>query len=217
MVKSQFFPEVIIDIADRTVHGITGNPAWSVNIFMISGKVRLSWKQSRRKVYSRRKPKTGRLISSDKNMRRTDREINEQEAFAILEKGEYGILSGITEEGEPYGIPLSYCVIGRNVYIHSALKGKKVDMMVVHPRVSFCVVINTELLPDEFASKYESCIVQGHAAEVSGEEKQSALEGLLLKYSRNFFTEGKRYIEKLRDETRVSAISIDTISGKARR
>jgi hypothetical protein len=78
-----------------------------------------------------------------------------------LEKGEYGILSGVTEAGEPYGIPLSYCVIGRYVYIHSAL------------------------------------------------------EGLLLKYSRNFYTEGKRYIEKLRDETRVFGISIDTVSGKA--
>jgi len=150
-------------------------------------------------------------------MRRTDREINESEAFAILEEGEYGILSGITEAGEPYGIPLSYCVVGGNVYIHSALEGKKVDMLRGHPRVSFCVVINTEVLPDKFGSKYESCIVQGRAVEVSGEEKQSALEGLLLKYSQNFFTEGKRYIEKLRDETLVFRISVDSISGKARR
>ncbi len=150
-------------------------------------------------------------------MRRTDREINESEAFAILEKGEYGILSGVTEEDEPYGIPLSYCVIGRNVYIHSAMEGKKVDRLRACPRVSFCVVVNTEVLPDQFGSKYESSIVQGTAAEVSGEEKQTALEGLLLKYSRNFFTEGKRYIEKLRDETLVICITVDSISGKVRR
>jgi len=150
-------------------------------------------------------------------MRRTDRKINESEAFAILEKGEYGTLSGVTETGAPYGIPLSYCVVDGNVYIHSALEGKKVDMLGVSPRVSFCVVVNTEVLPDKFGSKYESCIVQGSAAEVSGEEKQSALEGLLLKYSRNFFSEGKQYIENLRYETLVFRISIDSISGKARR
>lgn len=150
-------------------------------------------------------------------MRRTDRETNESEAFAVLDKGEYGILSAVTEAGEPYGVPLNYCVIGRSVYLHSALEGTKVDMLRVHPRVSFCVVINTEVLPDKFGSKYESCIVQGRAAEVSGEEKQSALEGLLLKYSRKFFTEGKRYIEKLRDETLVFRLSIDSISGKARK
>ncbi|RKX81029.1 MAG: pyridoxamine 5'-phosphate oxidase family protein [Spirochaetes bacterium] len=150
-------------------------------------------------------------------MRRTDREIKESEALSILEKGEYGILSSVAEDGKPYGVPMSYCLVGGNIYIHSSLEGQKVDMLRKNPGVSFCTVINTEVLPEKFASKYESCIVQGRAEEVSGEEKQSALEGLLFKYSRDFLAEGKRYIAKLKDETKVFRISIDSISGKARR
>ncbi len=150
-------------------------------------------------------------------MRRTDREIKESEAFSILEKGEYGILSTVSETGVPYGVPLSYCVVGGNVYIHSALEGYKVSNLQARPPVSFCVVINTEVLPGEFSSRYESCILKGMAEEVSGDEKQSALEGFLFKYSRNFLAEGKRYIEKFRDKTKVFRISIDLITGKARR
>lgn len=150
-------------------------------------------------------------------MRRTDREINKSEAYSILEKGEYGILSSVSETGVPYGVPLSYCVVSGNVYIHSALEGFKVSNLQVHPSVSFCVVINTEVLPGEFSSRYESCILQGMAEDVSGDEKQSALEGFLFKYSRDFIAEGKRYIEKLREKTKVFRISIDSITGKARR
>jgi len=150
-------------------------------------------------------------------MRRTDRQIDESEAFDILERGEYGILSSSSAAGELYGVPLNYCVLNRKVYIHSARQGRKVENLQDHPAVSFCVVINTEVLPDQFGSKYESCILQGMAAEVSGEEKQSALEGFIFKYSREFFAEGKGYIEKMKDETKVFRISVDMISGKARR
>ncbi len=150
-------------------------------------------------------------------MRRTDRQTDEAQAFSILERGEYGILSSVSEDGEPYGVPLSYCVIDQNVYIHSAREGQKVENLLANSGVSFCVVINTEVLPDQFGSKYESCILRGDAEEVSGEEKQSALEGLLLKYSRKFFVEGKRYIDKLKDVTKVYRIAVSSISGKARK
>ncbi len=150
-------------------------------------------------------------------MRRTDREIGESEAFSILEKGEYGTLSTVSKEGEPYGVPLNYCTFDQKVYIHCAREGEKVDNLLNHPGVSFCVVINTEVLPDQFGSKYESCILRGDAEEVTGEEKQSALEGFLTKYSMDFFAEGMQYIEKLKDVTKVFRISIASITGKARR
>jgi hypothetical protein len=53
--------------------------------------------------------------------------------------------------------------------------------------------------------------------EVSGEEKQQALEGLLAKYSSEYFTEGLDYINAKDALTRVYRLSIESISGKARR
>jgi nitroimidazol reductase NimA-like FMN-containing flavoprotein (pyridoxamine 5'-phosphate oxidase superfamily) len=150
-------------------------------------------------------------------MRRKDRRITHAETFSILEKGEYGILSTVSSNHEPYGVPINYCLINECLYFHCALEGRKIDNMNHNPKVSFCVVGKTEVLPDKFGTKYESCIVHGAASESFGNEKQLALEGLIRKYSENYIPEGLRYIEKLKDKTRVFKIQIDSISGKARK
>ena len=150
-------------------------------------------------------------------MRRKDRMITNEETFSILDKGEYGILSTTSSNNEPYGVPVNYCIINECIYFHRALEGRKIDNINSNPNVSFCVVGKTEVLPDKFGTRYESCIVQGLASESFGEEKQLALEGLIHKYSENFISEGLEYIEKLKDKTRVFIISIESISGKARK
>jgi nitroimidazol reductase NimA-like FMN-containing flavoprotein (pyridoxamine 5'-phosphate oxidase superfamily) len=73
------------------------------------------------------------------------------------------------------------------------------------------------MLSDQFATRYESVIASGIVEEVSGEEKQQALEGLLAKYSSEYFTEGLDYINAKGALTRVYRLSIESISGKARR
>jgi len=84
-------------------------------------------------------------------------------------------------------------------------------------RVSFCVVGKTEVLPDQFATRYESAIISGTATEVYEEKKQLALEGLLAKYSTEYRLEGLKYIRAKGERTRVFRIGIDSICGKARR
>ena len=150
-------------------------------------------------------------------MRRKDRQLTDGETFSVLEKGEYGILSTVSSENEPYGVPLNYCFIDGCIYFHCALEGRKLDNLKQNPGVSFCVVGRTEVIPDAFATNYESCIVKGVASEALGEEKQAALEGLLLKYSGNFFPEGLQYIEKLKERTRVFKITMGSVTGKARK
>ena len=150
-------------------------------------------------------------------MRRKDRLITEAETLSILEKGEYGVLSTASSDDEPYGVALNYCVINGSIYFHCALEGRKLNNLNSNPKASFCVVGNTKVLPDEFGTKYESCIVQGLASESFGEEKQSALEGLVKKYSKEFVSQGLEYIKKLKDKTRVFKITMESISGKARK
>jgi hypothetical protein len=141
----------------------------------------------------------------------------EAEAWELLIAGEYGILSTCGPDGEPYGLPINYWVGNGAIYFHSAPEGRKLENLGAESRVSFCVVGRTEVLPDQFATRYESVIVAGQAAEVYDDEKQQALEGLLAKYSGAFQAEGLRYIVSHGNKTRVFRIAIDAIGGKARR
>jgi len=150
-------------------------------------------------------------------IRRKDRAIPEKAAMDLLEKAEYGVLSTVTESGKPYGVPLSYCVIDRRIYFHCAVEGQKTDNIRNNKSVSFCAVGNTEILPDKFGTIYESVLVSGEIEEVFDERKQIALEGLLHKYSQEFFNDGMTYIENKKDRTRVFVISILKLTGKARK
>ncbi|MBW1982208.1 MAG: pyridoxamine 5'-phosphate oxidase family protein [Deltaproteobacteria bacterium] len=152
-----------------------------------------------------------------KKMRRKDRAITEEEARALLEKAEYGVLSTVSENGRPYGVPLNFCLIDGCIYFHCAFVGQKIDNINHNKFVSFCVVGNTEILPDKFATRYESAIVSGEVEEVFDVNKQLALEGLLRKYSPEFFDKGLKYIEDLKDKTRVFKITINKLTGKARK
>ncbi len=150
-------------------------------------------------------------------LRRKDRGMPESEARVLLERGEYGILSLCGVDNEPYGLPLSYCVLGNAIYFHCALEGRKLALLAANSRASFCVVGATELLPEKFSTRYESVIVSGNVTEALDEDKQRGLAGLVAKYSSNFMSEGLHYIGVQWQATRAFKLSIDTISGKARR
>ena len=152
-----------------------------------------------------------------KELRRKDRAITKEEAIALLNKAEYGVLSTVTENGKPYGVPLNFCIIDHCIYFHCAIEGQKIDNIKQNKSVSFCAVGNTEILPDKFGTKYESVIVSGEVEEVFDINKQIALEGLLHKYSPEFFDKGIKYIESLIEKTRVFKITINTLTGKARK
>ena len=152
-----------------------------------------------------------------RGIRRKDRSIPEEEAVSLLNDAEYGVLSTVSENGQPYGIPLSFCLIDDCIYFHCAVEGQKIDHINHNSAVSFCTVGKTEILPDKFSTKYESVVVSGTAEEVFESEKQIALEGLVHKYSSKFIESGMKYIDALRERTRVYRININSISGKARK
>lgn len=150
-------------------------------------------------------------------LRRIDRALPAPDAEQLLLHGEYGVLSTVDPQGQPYAIPLSYAYRGGSIYFHCALNGHKLDNLTSNPRVCFCVVGRTELLPAQFATRYESVLAFGTASEINGEERLNALRWLLEKYSPAFLAEGENYIEHHDAATRVIKISIDQLSGKARR
>jgi nitroimidazol reductase NimA-like FMN-containing flavoprotein (pyridoxamine 5'-phosphate oxidase superfamily) len=148
-------------------------------------------------------------------MRRKDRAISEQAAWEILKKADHGVLSLISPEGEPYGLPLNYCVIDGAIYFHCAMAGRKLDCLSANPAVSFCAIGSAEIIPREFTTRYESVIVFGRAGEVTGAEKTLALEGLIARFSGEFPDEGLAMIESMGDVTKVIKISIESLTGKS--
>lgn len=152
-----------------------------------------------------------------REMRRKDRKLKNDEAIEILKNNTYGVLSTVSENGYPYGVPINYIFFNNSIYFHGASTGHKLDNISNNNRISFCVVGHTEILPAEFSAKYESVIVFGRAIEVSNDEKNVILLEILNKYSADYIEKGKEYIEKGSKATKVIKISIEHISGKAKR
>ncbi|MDD3706075.1 MAG: pyridoxamine 5'-phosphate oxidase family protein [Clostridiaceae bacterium] len=151
-----------------------------------------------------------------REMRRKDREIDSIKAAAILEAGEYGVLSTVGSNGYAYGIPLSYAYSNGSIYFHSATVGHKLDNISYNDKVSFCVVGATEVIPEDFGTKYESVVVFGKASEVYDEEKQEALMAIIKKYSSDFIENGKKYVAGSADKAKVIKIEIEHMTGKAK-
>ena len=148
-------------------------------------------------------------------IRRKNRAISSERAMQILSQGEFGVLSTVDAENQPYGVPVNYVLVNNCIEFHCATSGHKIDNINHNDNVSFCVVGKTQVLPSEFSTKYESVIIFGHISELSGSAKRDALVFLISKYSPDHIEAGLEYIERLIDKTGVYSVSISEISGKA--
>ena len=99
-------------------------------------------------------------------MRKKDREMSRPEAEDILVQGLYGVLSMNAGDDYAYGVPLSYVYQDNKIYLHCALEGKKLTHLRRQNKVSFCVVLEAEPLPDKFSMKYQSAMAFGKIHEV---------------------------------------------------
>ena len=150
-------------------------------------------------------------------MRRSDRQLNEEDVQQILETGEYGVLSTIGENGYPYGVAVSYVYFDNKIFFHCAAGvGLKLENIAYNHNVCFTVVGRTEVLAEKFSTKYESVIAFGKA-NLSTDLKMKALEVLIRKYSPEFMEKGMKYIQADHKITDIYEITIDSITGKARR
>lgn len=150
-----------------------------------------------------------------KEMRRKDKELKVDGINEVLLKGKFGVLSTISPNGYPYGVPLNYVYKNGLIYFHCAKSGLKTDSIMKNNKVSFCVSEDIQIIPDKFSTKYKSVILYGTAAESEGEEKKEGLMALIEKYSPDFLEEGKNYIDRAISTVSVYKIEINHITGKA--
>lgn len=149
-------------------------------------------------------------------MRRIDRLMDEEKALNILKTGEYGILSTVDQNGQPYGVPLNYAVVDKCIYYHgTSAGGSKHSNILNNNKVSFTVVGKTKILPEKISTLYESVIVFGKANLVVDEkEKLMGFKELVKKYSPEFIIEGDKIIEDVGSKAIIVKITINSLTGK---
>ena len=151
-------------------------------------------------------------------IRRRDRALDEAEALAILEKAEWGVLATVDADGWPYAVPLNHAVVEGALILHSAREGHKLRNLQANARVSYCVVTAAEPLPLELATRYESAIAFGRVRLLTDEaERLAALQALGARFAPDHPEVVAREIAKDAFRTAVLRISLERVTGKARR
>lgn len=149
-----------------------------------------------------------------REMRRKEKKLSDKEAIEILNSGEEGVLATIGKDSYPYAVPLNYAYHNNGIYFHCARSGHKIDNMNHNSKVSFCVVKDTQIIPEEFSTNFKSVVLFGKAQELLGDEKQEGLMVLVRRLSSDHVKAGEKYIKNAMDQTRVFKINIEHISGK---
>lgn len=147
-------------------------------------------------------------------MRRFKQLLADEVAKEILNKATHGVLSLVDVDGEPYGVPVSFAYDGeRAIYLHSAIKGRKMDCIIANPRCSFCVVGQDKIVAEEFTSYFRSVIVSGTIKPVT--DADEIMKGLLLlceKYSPGVDSDAE--ISKCLSYVAVLRLDIENMTGK---
>ena len=119
---------------------------------------------------------------------------------------------GLSVNDDPYVIPMNYgyrLEEGKlTLYLHSAVKGRKLDMMTANPRVSFALDCDREpfegRVPCQYGLVYSSVAGKGTATIVDDVEEKKQAMSLLMKTQT-----GKDFTFEDRLVTVVSVIRID--------
>ncbi|MBI9083306.1 MAG: pyridoxamine 5'-phosphate oxidase family protein [Desulfobacterales bacterium] len=148
-------------------------------------------------------------------MRRKDKEVIDTAAIeAIL--AEARICRFAMVDGDrPYVVPMCFAHHENALYLHSALKGKKIEVLEKNPNVCFEVDTLLETIesdaPCDWSMRYQSVIGFGRAVFVEEEEeKRNALDIIFKRYAgrHGTFTDNKV------QATAVIRINIDSMTGK---
>ena len=155
---------------------------------------------------------------SQRPMRRKDRQLPQEEAWALIEKGGHGALSVTGDGGWPYGVPMNFITLDGCLYLHCAREGHKLDSIARDDRVCFTVVTKAQPVPEHITTLYESVIVFGRASLVEEEDQRLAvLDQLISDLGQVSPALKARYIQAKQAKTGLIRIQPVQVTGKASR
>ena len=154
-------------------------------------------------------------------MTKRERQITDEgQIMGILDAGKVLHL-GLAVDNEPYVVPMNYGYTKENgrlvIYLHSAVRGKKLDMIRQNPRVFFeidCDLVPFESeLPCQYGLSYSSVMGKGIARIVDDvEEKKQAMSILMKTQTGKEFT----FEDRLVSIVAVIRIDVEAYTAKHR-
>ena len=151
-----------------------------------------------------------------REMRRKRQALSREEISLILYRGTSGVLALSGDDNYPYAVPISYVYDGEKIYFHCAKSGHKLDAIQQNEKVSFCVIDQDKIVPDEYTSYFRSVIAFGRVEVIKDEEeKLKAIEKLAIKYAPEDTDIGRKHaIDREWTSLCMLKMSIDHITGK---
>jgi nitroimidazol reductase NimA-like FMN-containing flavoprotein (pyridoxamine 5'-phosphate oxidase superfamily) len=149
---------------------------------------------------------------------------SKEKVIEFLSSQQTGRIASIDDNGFPQIIPMNFVFINDAVYMHSHIRGEKLDNIKRNQKVGFEVDKSLEFLPSYFSDPtdasladtlYISVIIKGNASIVSDkEEKTNALNGLMEKYQPEGGYEPIRSDMDVLKEVEVIKIVPESLRGK---
>ena len=149
-----------------------------------------------------------------REMRRKKQELSKKEAEEVLERGTSGVLAVLGDNDYSYAVPLSYVYSDGKIYFHCASEGHKLDAIKNHDKVSFCVIDEDRIVPEEFTSYFRSVIAFGRARILERKDVKEALDILSVKYSPGMENARMKEVESCVETVCMVAIDIEHMTGK---
>lgn len=147
-----------------------------------------------------------------------------QKIKEFLNQEHVGRISSMDENGYPQIIPMNFVFLNDSVYMHSHIKGEKIDNINRNNKVGFEVDKELEFLPSYFEDPknasladtlYISVVMKGTASLVTDrEEKTLALNGLMKKYQPEGGYDPIQSSMKVLDAVAVIKVIPEVLSGK---
>lgn len=149
------------------------------------------------------------------SMRRKNQALSQEECIAVLQRGTSGVLATTGEEDYPYAVPLSYVYSNSKLYFHCAASGYKLEAIARNPKVSFCVMDQDQVVPEEYTTYFRSVIIFGQARILTdSDEKKAALKQLAIRFNPAHPEGADEEINERLDVVCVVEIAIEAMSGK---
>lgn len=148
-------------------------------------------------------------------MRKKEREITDiEEMERIIKKGKVCHL-GLVDNDEPYIVPVNFGYERNALYFHSALEGRKVELIKKSNKICFEIDTDVEIVSSEkpcgWTTKYRSVIGTGRAHILDiDEDKAHGLSLIMKQYSGG---EPGPDFEKL-NSVLIVKIDIESLTGK---
>jgi len=149
-------------------------------------------------------------------MRRTDHEITDISILEDIINQCQVCRLGLSDNGQPYVVPVNFGYKNKTLYFHSAREGRKLDIIHNNPRV--CVEFDNEftLKPGKIAckwgAKYRSVIGFGTASIIDEpDSKREVLDIIMGHYTDGPFEYSKKQVTSIV----IIQVEIDTLTGKA--